>query len=63
MEIKEYTCDIAGDGTDNNPFRPAIADFCHKWQQIGRDDMIVIVEAEVTPEEIIQIEEADLVIP
>lgn len=50
-----YVCDIIGDGTDENPFRPAVADFPVSWVgsiQTGDDgrpvhsDALVIVSTD-----------------
>jgi len=50
-----YLCDIIGDGTDDNPYRPAVADHSQKWAAslpTGMDgkplhsDCLVIVEAD-----------------
>ena len=52
-----YVCDVIGDGTDVDPFRPAIDDHLKGWSAIdGREDPTqgagsMVVFCDPTPEE------------
>ncbi len=53
-----YLCEVIGAGTEDNPFRPAIADYPVRWSLLadGRADQTktagtMRVRAETTPEQ------------